>query len=155
MSCFPQLNTFNLTQCFWGFETNLRNIPLSTWLSGSVYRDTSGGRGREGTGLSIVYIIIDTWGHSTIRGLDHFWQLLPLYTIYWFQSTVLKQMFLRQNIRPNLWLYLRPEGFCHKKSDLRLLPDLWYSAIIRSLSRTFGHLAKYSAKFDLFLMCKS
>ena len=32
----------------------MRNIPLSTWLSGSVYRDTSGGRGREGTANSIL-----------------------------------------------------------------------------------------------------
>ena len=61
-----ELFKFSLTTlCFWGFETNLRNIPLSTWLSGSVYRDTSGDRGREGTGLSIVYIIIGRTTRTT------------------------------------------------------------------------------------------
>ena len=42
----------------------------TTWLSGSVYRDTSGGRGREGTGLSIVYIIIAQYAHFDVFDFD-------------------------------------------------------------------------------------
>ena len=63
-SIFPliHLEFFKLsltTFCFCGSETNLINIPLSTWLSGSDYRDTSGGRGREGTSYSTVPIFLD------------------------------------------------------------------------------------------------
>ena len=55
MSCFPQLFKFSLTTfCSWGSESKFRNVPLSTCLSGSVYRDSSEGRGREGTANSVL-----------------------------------------------------------------------------------------------------